>query len=246
MARIGLFTDLHFADGVREGTRFCSLGLQKLCMGLREFADAKVDLVIGLGDLVDSADTVEQEAAYLRAVCEVLRSSPMPVRLVPGNHCVWTLNKQEYCSITGQDSCWGKVDLGGWRLLLLDGCFRNDGVSYGRRNNDWRDAMVNEEQVSWLREELAQSWPTLVFIHQRLDCDPPYGVANAAEIRRMLETSGCVRGVFQGHEHDGPKSEIGGIPYRTLPAMVEGQDVNRRSWTVLELAPDGSAITTIL
>lgn len=246
MARIGLFTDLHFADGVREGTRFCSLGLQKLRLALSDFAEANVDLVIGLGDLVDSADTIEQEAGYLEQVCAVLQESGIPVWLIPGNHCVWTLDKQQFLQVTGQASSWGKVELGGWRLLLLDGCFRNDGVSYGARNNDWRDALVSEEQVRWLGDELAQSRPTLVCIHQRLDCEPPYGVANARQIRQMLEASGCVRAVYQGHEHGGAFSEIGQIPYHTLPAMVEGRDVTRRAWTVVELPGDGGGITTVL
>ena len=239
--RLGLFTDLHFGDGIREGTRFCHLGLQKLDVALQAFAAARVDAIVGLGDLVDSAPTPEEEGRYLRTVCMQMAAAGRPVYLVPGNHCVWSLTKQEYCAITGVERTWRSAVLGGWQLLFLDGCFRSDGVDYGRRNNDWKDAMVSEEQVSWLRETLSVGdLPALVFIHQRLDVEPPYGVNNAAEIREILQQSGRVRGVFQGHEHGGACTDIAGIRYTTVAGMVEGADVARSPFIVIEADAGGA------
>src|SRR5690242_9722798 len=114
MLRLGLFTDLHYARGMREGTRYCHQGIQRLRLAVREFAAARVDAIIGLGDLIDSAESVEEEAAYLTEVVAELAGSGLPFYLVPGNHCIWSLNKEEYCRITGQPRTWNSVSLGGW------------------------------------------------------------------------------------------------------------------------------------
>ena len=239
--RLGLFTDLHFGDGIREGTRFCHLGLKKLEVALQAFEAARVDAIVGLGDLVDSAPTPEEEGRQLRAVCTQLSAAGRPVYPVPGNHCVWSLTKQEYCAITGVDRTWRSATLGGWQLLFLDGCFRSDGVDYGRQNNDWKDALVSEEQVTWLRETLSEGdRPAFVFIHQRLDVEPPYGVKNAAELREILQQSGRVRGVFQGHEHGGARTEIAGIRYTTVAGMVEGSDAARAPFIIIEAQASGA------
>ena len=244
MLTLGLFTDVHYAAGVREGTRHCHLGVAKLRVALGAFAAARVDAVVGLGDLVDSADTLAEEAGYLQSVCAQLSGVRVPVRLTPGNHCLWTLTRDVYQQITrpvtGQAATWGSLDLKGWHLIFLDGCFRGDGVPYGGRNNDWTDALVSDEQVRWLRADLtAGRTPSLVFIHQRLDVTPPFGVANAEAVRAILEGSGRARAVFQGHEHGGAETVIKGIRYITLPAIVEGDDVQQAAFAIAMASPSG-------
>jgi len=235
MLSLGIFTDLHYARGIREGSRHCHLSLQKLHLIMERFRAEGVQFVVALGDLVDSAPQPQEESGYLRAVCRELARLACPVRYVPGNHCVWSLTKDEFCAITRQNSTWGALRRGGWRLIFLDGCFRADGVPYGARNNDWRDANVSAEQVQWLKDELSLPMPTAVFIHQRLDAPPPYGVANAGEIRTLLESCGCVKHVFQGHQHPGDSSTVSGITYITLPAVCEGSDVTAPPYLVVRL-----------
>ncbi|MBQ8213553.1 MAG: alkaline phosphatase, partial [Clostridia bacterium] len=73
-----------------------------------------------------------------------------------------------------------------------------------------------------------------VFIHQRLDdCDNSrYLVKNAVEIRTLLQNSGKVRKVFQGHYHKGDFQKIEQIEYITLQAMCEGE---KNIYTVIEI-----------
>lgn len=245
MLKLGLFTDVHYAAGVREGTRHCHLGIAKLRIALDAFAADGVDAIVGLGDLIDSADTSAEEAAYLRSVCAELARAGAPVRLTPGNHCLWTLTRDMYQQITGpvtrDAATWGSLEIKGWHLVFLDGCFRGDGVPYGGRNSDWTDARVSEEQVRWLPDDLSATRnPSLVFIHQRLDVGPPFGVANAEAIRAIIERSGRVRTVFQGHEHGGADAVINGIRYRTLPAMVEGDNVQHAAFAIVTASPSGA------
>ena len=72
------------------------------------------------------------------------------------------------------------------------------------------------EEVDWLTADLkATDKKVVVFAHQRLDVANDYGVKNAAEVRKVLEGSGKVLAVFQGHSHKNDYKEIGGIHYCT-------------------------------
>ena len=74
-----------------------------------------------------------------------------------------------------------------------------------------------------------------MFAHQRLDVGSPYGVKNAPGIRKILENSGKVRAVFQGHSHSSDYKEIGGIHYCTLVAMVEGSEAASNGYSTISV-----------
>jgi hypothetical protein len=82
----------------------------------------------------------------------------------------------------------------GWvSLHRAHACFRSDGEPYGRENFEWTDANIPAAEVEWLRSDLEKMpHKTIAFIHQRLDVEGPYGVKNAAAVRRVLEKSGKV------------------------------------------------------
>ena len=89
-----------------------------------------------------------------------------------------------------------------YHFVVLDACFRSDGQPYGRENSEWTDANIPGVEAEWLRADLKQTpHKSVVFVHQRLDVEPPLGVKNASEIRRVLEESGKVLAVLQGHYH---------------------------------------------
>jgi hypothetical protein len=76
------------------------------------------------------------------------------------------------------------------------------------------------------------------FIHQRLDVKPPLGIKNAPEVRKVLEESGKVLAVLQGHDHKGGYQEIAGVHYCTLRAMVEGSGLENNAYAIMEIQPD--------
>jgi predicted glycosyltransferase len=63
-------------------------------------------------------------------------------------------------------------------------------------------------------------------------------VMNAAEARAILEASGKVKLVVQGHCHGGAFTSLAGIDYVTLPAMVMGEHSN--SAMIFSIQADGS------
>jgi hypothetical protein len=80
----------------------------------------------------------------------------------------------------------------------------------------------------------------IVFAHQRLDVNDKHGVKNGADVRKVLEDSGRVLAVFQGHSHQNDYREIRGIHYTTLVAMVEGSGIDNNGFSLLTINPGGA------
>lgn len=238
--RIGLVADIHHADRDTAGSRHYRESLAKYAEAAQRFAAEGAALQIALGDSIDSAASLEAEKGHLQRVVERLAAGLRPSHFVVGNHCVNYLTKREFLDIVGQEQSFYAFDQGGYHFVLLDACFRSDGVAYARENFTWTDANIPPDQLAWLRDDLASTdLPTLVCVHQRLDAEPPYGIGNAAEVRQILEDSGKVRAVLQGHYHPGDYRELGGIHYATLMAMVEGSGEENSAYAILDLFADG-------
>lgn len=74
-------------------------------------------------------------------------------------------------------------------------------------------------------------------MHQRLDVAGHYGVKNAAEVRKILEASGKVMAVFQGHNHVNDYKLIEGVHYCTLMAMIEGTGNENNAYSLVDILP---------
>ncbi len=241
LVSIGLITDLHYADKTPAGTRFYRETLSKLAEATERFTQDKPDLLVELGDLVDAADTVAAELGYLKTINRALRQAPGERHYVLGNHCVYTLTKQEFLAAVEKEKSAYSFDSSGYHFVVLDSCFRADGQPYERQNFAWNDANIPAAELEWLKADLASGTsPTIVFAHQRLDVANNYGVKNAADVRQVIEDSARVVAVFQGHSHENDYREIQGVHYCTLAAMVEGTGPENNSYAMLCILSDGS------
>lgn len=63
LVRVGLLTDLHYANKDPSGTRQYRDTLAKLAGAGEFFAKNDIDFIVELGDLIDAADSVEVEMA---------------------------------------------------------------------------------------------------------------------------------------------------------------------------------------
>lgn len=242
LVRIGMVTDLHYADKPAGGSRHYRETLRKFEEAAKQFAREDVDFVVELGDFIDAANSVETEKAYLTTITKRFAATAGQHHYVLGNHCVHTLTKPEFLEIVGRPKSYYSFDVAGYHFIVLDACFRSDGEPYGRKNSNWTDANIPAAEIEWLRADLEKTpHKTIAFIHQRLDVEGHYGVKNAAEVRRVLEESGNVLAVFQGHYHRNDLKEIGGIRYCTLAAMVEGAGPDANAYAVMDILP-GDAI----
>lgn len=251
--RFGVVTDGHYADADPAGTRFYRQSLGKLSECVARMNAERVDFLIELGDFKDQdRPPVESRTlAYLRDAEEVFRGFAGPRYHVLGNHDMDSLSKAQFLSHvenTGIDAARShySFDLfGGFHFVVLDANYRSDGGDYDHGNFDWRDANIPAHELDWLRQDLnACQGSVVVFVHQRLDGTGPVFVKNASEVRQILQASGKVHAVFQGHHHEGGYSRIEGIHYYTLKAVVEGSGPDNNSYAVAEIQQDRSITIT--
>ncbi|KLU07044.1 alkaline phosphatase phoA [Rhodopirellula islandica] len=239
--RVGMVTDLHYADKSPAGSRHYRESIGKLETASEQFARDQPDFLVELGDFIDAADSVEVEQRYLKTINKEFAAITDDRHYVLGNHCVDTLTKEEFLAGVEKEDSYYSFDRQGIHFIVLDSCFRSDGESYGRRNFQWTDANVSAEELEWLRGDLKSNpKPTVVFAHQRLDVSNYHGVKNNAEVRKAFEESGNVLAVFQGHSHQNDLKDIGGIHYCTLAAMVEGSGPESNGYSLMDIHPDGT------
>ncbi|MFT5302524.1 MAG: 3',5'-cyclic AMP phosphodiesterase CpdA [Mariniblastus sp.] len=243
--RFGVITDLHFADKAPAGSRNYRESLQKLEQAKNQFERDQPKFVVELGDLIDASKSLEIEKGYLATINNLFKTLPGEKHYVLGNHCVFTLTKEEFLEGVDRKSSYYSFDQDGVHFVVLDACFREDGVAYGRNNFTWTDANIPTEQLDWLAADLkSTSLNTIVFAHQRLDETKHHSVRNAADVRKVLEKSGKVKAVFQGHSHSNSHQEIKGIHYCVVAAMVEGSGPTNSGHATVDVFKDGSLAVT--
>lgn len=239
--RIGLMTDMHYADKLPVGSRYYRETLTKLADAAHTLADKKLDFLVELGDFIDAADSVETEKRYLKTIAKPFAEICSERHYVLGNHCVDTLTKEEFLGGVEQERSYYSFDRGPCHFVVLDACFRSDGKAYGRKNSVWTDANVPQAELDWLADDLQKNnRKTIVFAHQRLDTEGNHAVNNSAEVRKILEQAGNVAVVFQGHSHANDYRSVNDIHYCTLRAMIERSGVENNGFSILDVAADGT------
>ncbi|MBX3120508.1 MAG: metallophosphoesterase [Fimbriimonadaceae bacterium] len=247
--RIGLLTDIHYADAPARGTRFYRESLPKIEEARQHFQTEKIDALIELGDLIDSADqaTAEDEMRFLKAALgEISQMSPVQ-RFTLGNHCLAKVKRADFLQAVGQKTGHTTLELDHWKAIILDACHKADGTPYDAGNFVWTDTSIPDWQIDWLRQELSNTKKhVLVCVHQRIDWTgasrPSTGVASAAKVRQAIDDAKNVRIVLQGHTHENAYVKLAETHYVTLRAVVEGTGQANNGYGVLSLYEDGSAL----
>lgn len=235
--RIGLVTDVHYADKPSIGKRSYRDSLKKLDAAVAAFNEAKADFVVELGDFIDEAPTVEAEIGYTRAINAVFEKFRGPRHYVVGNHDAWSLTKPQFLEACGAKAAHYSFDCGGFHFVVLDACYSANGTAYGSKKVKWTDTEIPPFERDWLAADLkATDKKTVCFIHQKLDATDRHCVKSAPDVRKILEESGKVLAVFQGHAHTNDLVVINAIRYWTLSAMVQTPG----AYSLLEIKPDNS------
>jgi len=245
VVRFGFITDCHYAAHI-ERNNFLKYpqGLRKV----RAFAEAMnregVDFVIEGGDFKDLGRTSAESVAYLDAVEAELARFDGPRYHVLGNHDHDNLSKQEFLAhVTNAGAAarpYYAFVRGGVKFIVLDACYRPDGVAYCRGNFHWKEALVPDEELAFLKAELdSADGPCVPVLHQQLDAEDETCIRNAEAVRQVLERSGKVRFVLQGHLHEGSFREINGIGYYSGKSSMIRDAPASNAFALIEIAADG-------
>lgn len=239
--RIGLITDLHYADKPDNKDRCYRSSLPKLRQAVEHFNRVSADFAVELGDFIDEGPTLDDETGFARRIDTEFDRFRGERHYVLGNHCVWTLTKSEFLRACRARRPYYSFDRANFHFVVLDACYRTDEQPYGRRNFNWTDACIPSAERDWLSDDLARTNnKTIVFVHHRLDADDHYGIIKRVLVRSILEDSGKVLAVIQGHYHPGDYRRIANIHYLTLTAMVTGSGPDNNAYALLEVYADGS------
>jgi predicted phosphodiesterase len=237
--RIGLVTDLHYADRPASGTRFYRESFSKLEAAVEQFKIEKPKFVVELGDLIDNGAGPEDDLKFLKRMNDLFTTISPNRHYLLGNHCVQVLTKEEFLGGIEREKSYYSFDEGDHHFVVLDACFTSASVPYGRNNFKWDDCLIPPAELEWLQADLKAnaSKKTIVFAHQRLDNIEKLSAKNAADVRKSLEAHGNVLAVFQGHSHENDYQNIAGIHYCTLAALVEGSGAEHNSFSTLDILP---------
>jgi len=248
--RFGMISDIHYADREPAGNRFYRQSLSKVKDAVDEMNRQKVDFMIELGDFKDQ-DVVPKEAntlKYLVDIESVFQKFNGPTYHVLGNHDTDGISKQQFLERvenTGipKTESYYSFSRKGIHFVVLDGDFTKEGKAYDHGNFSWDDSFIPESQINWLKNDLkGNHLPVIVFIHQMLSHsrDVKLEVQNAAEVRQVLEQSGKILCVFQGHVHEKSYNLINGIPYYSVNAVVDGDGPENSASIIVDVYKDGS------
>jgi predicted phosphodiesterase len=250
LLRFGMLSDVHYADREPSGNRFYRQSLSKVQEAIDLMNHEKVDFVIELGDFKDQ-DPVPNEAntlKYLTDIESVFRKFNGKTYHVLGNHDMDGISKKQFLDQVQNSripaaKTYYSFNRKGIHLVVLDGNFTKEGKEYDHGNFNWEDSSISPAQIYWLKKDLKSNrLPVIVFIHQMLDDSKGYkqSVQNAAEMRHILEQSGNLICVFQGHIHEERYNLINGIHYYSASAVVDGESPENNAYMIVEVYKNGN------
>ena len=220
MKRICFFADVQYAPVPPRIGRMYDQGRARL---KRVFEEIKgdVDMYVNLGDFINGEDA-EASYAYMMELCDRhgvdTSGQRIPFIHVPGNHDGFALPNEKL-----RGSGFSVHVLDGVHFIVLDANYDWDGKPYGGCEGDWTKCLIPQDQLDALQAELLTCTSAAILCHYVLDprSTMAYTPKNAENVRRILEESGKVQAVFQGHYHEGYEQVVNGIPYHTIPAVCE-------------------------
>jgi 3',5'-cyclic AMP phosphodiesterase CpdA len=227
---LGFVTDLHFGPKAFYAGRLRKLSHEagRLAREAVAALDDEVapSLLVNLGDDIEDESREADLARY--SECQaILRGTKARLVNVAGNHDTVHLGHADLARIWGHTgNLHYSFDHQGAHLVVLHTVERKD-----------VDVRIDAGQLEWLREDLRQtSLPVVVLMHHPaseqdlgdsawFSASPHLAlVVERAELRRILEDSGKVRLVVNGHVHRNHCDVIAGIPYVTVQSLIENLD----------------------
>jgi len=244
--RFALITDVHFGTPASFGGKLRKLSHEAGRLTERFVArmneTERPELVINLGDVIEDSGLEADRENYRRFV-DILSGLDAPVLHVAGNHDTVHLAAADLKALWSHaGALYYSRDVAGVHFAVL-------------HTEEIKDVAVRlpDEQLEWLKSDLARaSFPVVVLMHHpasemvltgnRWFENAPHicRVAERRKLRAVIEASGKVVAVFNGHVHWNHLDVIAGIPYVTVQSLIENLDDDApgrpaTAWAVCDL-----------
>lgn len=245
--KFAIVTDIHIGEErpyeglVQKLSRFSLSSLEKVIRRANQELDCA--FIVQLGDLIEDGNDAEEDLANYISGIRAFAACNIPVLHLLGNHEQVSLNYEQLCRAAGLESLHYSREIEGYKQICL--------FSHSKAHTD---IYVDEQQLRWLEQQLKDAEkPCLIFIHHPIDEQDLQGsfwfekypdycfVQHRKRIRELLEDSGKVLAVFNGHVHRNYFSTINGIHYFSLQSLVErmpGVNQPSESYALIELNRD--------
>jgi hypothetical protein len=202
-----------------------------------------IQFAVQLGDAIQDDKDGDSgiDRKNLKEVAGALSAFPWPVYHLLGNHDDVNLGAKEAASALGMPKSYYSFDAGSLT-----------GIALSCRSQNHKYPTVPDEQVKFLARTLERARkPVVVFVHQALadqslekvfwfkDKPESAFVANRAEVIEILEKSGKVLAVFNGHLHSNNFTKVGKIPFFTIQSISQVVDESgepSKAFAVVEVA----------
>lgn len=230
MLTLALISDLHFGPETYHRGKLRKLTREgpKLAKAFVERMNESVspDLVVNLGDDIEDESREADLARYLECQA-ILRQANAELVNVAGNHDTIYLTRDDIAAAWKHEGqLHYSIDRHGFHIVVLHTFERKD-----------VDVRVPHAQLEWLAADLQKTdLPVVVLMHHSAseqdlgDSFWFHGVPHLAlvkeraELRSILEASGKIRVVVNGHVHRNHLDVIRGIPYVTIQSLIENLD----------------------
>jgi len=242
--RLLQFTDTHLYGSATEALRGVqTLPALKRALACARMRDWPVDAMLVTGDIV------QDDPAGYPHFRKLFAEFGVPILCLPGNHDDPAAMRRE---LNGKPFVMGgSVDLGAWRIILLDSCVA--GSASGR---------LSAAALAELDRSLATASArhALVCLHHHpiamssrwLD---QVGLENADEFFATIDKHRNVRGVVWGHVHQASDALRGAVRMLSTPStcaqflpLADQFEVDARppAYRTFELRPDGTFVTEVV
>lgn len=194
-------------------------------------AQATPDMIVVTGDLVHDGS----KAGY-RALAKTLTRTNRPAAAIPGNHD----NALRMQSVLGKQQIptGGKIDLGNWRLILLNS--QVPGKEHGHLRLD---------ELNLLDDALKDTPPhVLIFLHhQPVPIDSKWldniGLDNGQELFSRIKDNPAVKGIVWGHVHQAWEGKLGHLKLIATPSTCIQFSPQLDDFSVDALPPGWRSLT---
>ncbi|MBR2431784.1 MAG: metallophosphoesterase [Clostridia bacterium] len=229
--KVGIFADPHSSlNIISTKTRRPSLSIGKIKRIMDIFKAEGVEYVICLGDLIDDCGGEEQTGEMIKIIMDLVRSYGVTFHAIYGNHDCHNFPKEKFVELAQVNAEPFTARVGDALFVFLDANYYDDGSTYEPGHTLWTNSYITQDQLDFYADawQNTDAKEVYVFLHENLDTNitnQKYWIKNAEQVRSALAECPKLRGVYQGHYHNGITSVFDDVPYITVPAVCEGENM---------------------